>query len=359
MIVMSGLAAIIGSVASGVGNIVANSIQQRQANKQKYEDYMRYARMAGATPSAISAGITQTAAGSSAGFANSIPDVGSTINSAVSADAAQKQSEAAKEEAAAASTRAETERQLGLMKLKFEPAKYFAEIRKSLSEAFKNTKEAFLHGSMKQYYDELTKDVQQVRPWKIAGLRQGLLNDMATFGKIIQETHTSKAQEGLFKAQTFQAQTQAELNQAQTQYTASMTLNENLRGFRLQWENSLLSAGIDPNKPFWENTARLMYTNPTLFTKRMDMFISALGNVDSRLQENLGEHYKRNLAFGVGLYQLDKWRQNRLNNRNMRNNNTMRTIQGFIPFLGGSSSPEPSLGPISKVPWYLKEDYYY
>lgn len=359
MIVMSGLAAIIGSVASGVGNIVANSIQQRQANKQKYEDYMRYARMAGATPSAISAGITQTAGGSSAGFANSMPDFGSTINSAVSADAAQQQAAAAKEEAAAATTRAETDRQIGLMRLRLEPAKYFADIRKSLSEAFKNTKEAFLHGTMTQYYNELTKDVQQVRPWKLAGLRQGLLNDMATYGKIIQETKTSKAQEGLFHAQAFQAQTQGELNQAQTQFTASQTLNENLRGFRLQWENSLLSAGIDPNKPFWENTARLMYTNPTLFSKRMDMFISALGNVDSRLQENLGEHYKRNIAVGVGLYQFDKWHQKRLNNRNMRNNNAMRTIQGFIPFLGSSSSPEPSLGPISKVPWYLKDDYYY
>lgn len=358
MIVMSGIGAIIGSVAAGVGNIVANSIQQRQASKQKYEDYMRYARMAGATPSAISSGLTQTAAGSSAGFANSLPDIGSTINSAVSADAAQKQSEAAKEEAAAATTRAETDRQIGLMRLRLEPAKYFADIRKSLSEAFKNTKEAFLHGSMTQYYNELTKDVQQVRPWKLAGLRQGLLNDMATYGKIIQETRTSKAQEGLYYAQTFQAQTQGELNQAQTQLTASHTLNENLRGFRLQWENSLLSAGIDPNKPFWENTARLMYTNPTLFSKRMDMFISALGNVDSRLQENLGEHYKRNIGIGIGLHYLNKVHQQNANSRSMRFRNFAQGIGSLIPFAGfGSSASE--VGPISKVPWYLKDDYYY
>lgn len=356
MIVMLGaLASVIGSGISAYANWRANEkaySNQRALNRQKYEDMIHYAKLNGATPSSIVSGITGSAGGSVPTVStsnNPTPDFGSTLSSSVNADASQKQAVAAQNQSQAALTNAETERQLALMKLQFEPAKYFADIRKSLADAFKSTKEAFLHGSMKQYYDELTKDVQQVRPWKLAGLRQGLLNDMATFNKIVQDTNTSKAQEGYFKAGAVELGTRSDLNRAETEKTYSEKLNIDLQGFRLQWENTLLSYGIDPNKPFWENTSRLMFTNPSLFRKRMDMFISSLNAVDERLQFNLGEHYKRNIALGVGLYQFDKWHQQRKNMRNMRNNNTMRTVQGFIPFLGGSTAPVSSSVPL--MPW--------
>lgn len=345
-------ASLIGSAVSGVANAISNHYQQQSASDIKYNDFIRYARSVGATPTSLVQGITGTAGGSSPGFANSVPDFGQTLSSAVSADASQKQSEAAKEEASAASVRAETDRQLGLMHLRLDPWKYLADIRKSLSEAFKNTKEAFLHGSMKDYYDELTTDIRKVRPWKLAGLAQGLLNDMATYNKIVQETRTSKAQEGYYGAASYEASTRGDLNKATTDLTYTQSLNESLKGFRIQWENSLLSNGIDPNKPFWENTARLMYTDPKLFNKRMDMFINSLQSVDGKLQDNLGSHYKRNIMIGAGLHYLGKIRQQRLNNRNYRNNNTMRTISSFIPFLGGSSSPEPTP---TYLPWYLED----
>ena len=336
------LGAIIGSAASGIANLGSNLVQQNAAGRMKYEQLISAARGVGATPTSIVQGITGTAGGSVASAPNSFPDVGSTINSAISSDAAQKESQAAKEQAAAATVRAETDRQLGLMRLRLDPQKYFADIQKSLSEAFKNTKEAFLHGSMKQYYDDLTTDIQKVRPWKLAGLAQGLLNDMATYNKIVQETRTSKAQEGYFDAAAYQASTQGDLNKANTELTYSQSLNESLRGFRLQWENDLLSVGIDPNKPFWENTARLMYTNPNLFNKRMDMFVSSLNAIDSRLQENLGEHYKRNAALGFAAYKLDSWLNQRRTDRSRRFNEALRSISSFIPLAGGSSSFNPN-----------------
>ena len=328
------LAGVAGSALTGLMNVGSNILQQDAANRSKYASYISAARSVGATPAAIAPGITGTAAGGVAPAPNSFPDLGSTLNQSVSADAAQKQSEAAKEEAAASTVRAETERQLGLMRLRWEPQKYFSDIQKSLAEAMNQTKEAFLHGSMKKYYDELTTDIQKVRPWKLAGLAQGLLNDMATYNKILQETRTSKAQENYLGSAAYQAETQGDLNKANTELTYTQDLNEGLRGFRLQWENTLLSNGIDPNKPFWENTARLMYTNPGLFEKRMNMFVSSLNSLDGKLQENLGEHYKRNIAIGIGAYQFNKIRQQNLNNRSMRNNNTMQTISKFLPFLG-------------------------
>lgn len=338
---MSGFGgALAASAASGMLNVGSNILQQHAANRLKYNDFISAAQSVGATPTSIIQGITGTAGGSVAPAPNSMPDLGTTLNQSVSADAAQKQSEAAKEEAAAASVRAETDRQLGLMRLKFEPKKYFADIQKALSESFKNTKEAFLHGSMKKYYDELTIDIQKVRPWKIAGLAQGLLNDMATYNKIVQETRTSKAQEGYFNAAAYQATTQGDLNKAYTDLTYSQSLNESLRGFRLQWENTLLSHGIDPTKSFWENTARLMYTNPQLFNKRMDMFVGSLNSIDSRLQENLGEHYKRNIAIGIGAYQFNKIHQQNANNRSMRFRDVTSGIGSLIPFAGGST-PAP------------------
>lgn len=353
------VAALIGSAISAGGNLYANQQayqNQRALNKQKYEDMIKYAQQYGATPSSIISGITGSAGGAVPAAStsnNPIPDFGSTLSNAVTASASQKQAVAAQDTASAAMTNAETERALGLMRLQFEPQKYFADIRKALSEAFNNTKEAFLHGSMKDYYDELTKDVQQVRPWKISGLMQGLLNDMATYNKIVQETKTSKAQEGYFGASAYEARTQGKLNEANTEKTYSETLNIGLQGFRLQWENTLLSYGIDPNKPFWENTSRLMYSNPNLFQKRMNMFISSLNLIDNKLQYNLGNNYKRNIAVGYGLYKLNQIHQKNANNRSYRFSNFGHTISSFIPFAGGSA---PSAVPSTAgVDWWLKD----
>lgn len=357
---MSGIAAVIGSAATGLSNIYSNRKSfeyQRALNKQKYTDMISFAQKYGATPSAVIQGITGSAGGAvptASSSNNPMPDLGQSLSSMVSAGAAQRQAGAAEDQAKAALTTAETERQLGLMKLRWEPEKYFADIRKSLAQAFESSKNAFLHGSMRQYYDELTKDVQQVRPWKIAGLRQSLLNDMATFGKILQETKTSKAQENYFGAAAYEARTQGGLNEALENKAWTETLNESLKGFRLQWENSLLSYGIDPTKGFWENTGRLMYTHPNLFRQRMDMFISGLNAIDNKLQMNLGEHYKRNAAIGYGLYKLNQLYNKNANSRSYRNSNAARVISSFIPFLGGSSVPSVGVsGP--GVDWWLKD----
>lgn len=355
---IAGGSGVIGSGISAIANHYENKLafeRQKQLNKQNYIDYVDAAKAAGATPAAIAQGLVGGGAGSmptTSTSNNPVPDFGASMASGVSAAANLKQSAAAQDNANAALTNAETERMLGLMKLKFEPAKYFADIRKSLAQAFESTKNAFLHGSMKQYYDELTKDMQQVSPWKLAGLRQSLLNDMATFNKILQETRTSKAQEGYFKAGAYELGTRSDMNKSQTEKNYAEAWNEHLRGFRIQWENTLLSYGIDPNKPFWENTARLMYTEPDLFKKRMDMFVSSLNTLDGRIQENLGEHYKRNAALGYGLYKLNQIHQKNANARAYRFGVLGNTISSFIPFAGGSM---PSPVSDTELPWYMDD----
>lgn len=348
-----GAAALIGSGISSAANLIGNEIayrRQMQLDDYKYRNMIDFAKSQGATPSALVSGVTG-AAGSMPQVSSSnnpVGDLGQTMTNAVSAKAAEGNAQAA-------ITNAETERNLALMKLKFEPMKYFADIRKSLAEAFESTKHAFLHGSMKSYYDELTKDVQMVRPWKLAGLRQGLLNDMAKFGQILQETKTSKAQEGYFKSASHELETRADLNQANTSLVYSQSLNESLRGFRLQWENTLLSYGIDPSKPFWQNTANLMMTQPKLFQQRMDMFITALNAVDNRIQDNLGEHYKRNIVAGLGLYKLNQIHQMNANARSYRGSNAVNTISKLIPFLNLGSGVSAA-SPINDdwFDWYSK-----
>lgn len=355
-----GAAAVIGSGVATAGNLLANERsykQQERLDKIKYKDYVEAMHGVGATPTSTIQGLVGSGVGSvpaASSSNNPVSDFGQSLSSGVSAEASLKQAVAAQDNATAALTNAETERTLALMKLRFEPAKYFADIRKSLAEAFQATKNAFLHGSMQKYYEELTKDVLQVRPWKLAGLRQGLLNDMATFGKILQETKTSKALEGYYKSGAYELATRAEMNLSQKEKNYAEAWNEHLRGFRIQWENTLLSYGIDPTKPFWENIGRLMYTNPKIFKDRMDMFISGLNLIDNRLQLNLGEHYKRNITAGYGLYKLNQIHQKNANSRSFRNNNAVSTISKIIPILGGV--PIPAVGESGPgVDWWLKD----
>ena len=336
----SGGAGILGATISAIANHRENRLafeRQKELNKQNYEDYINYAHSLGATPSSIIQGLTHGSQGSmptvSSG-GNPVPDLGESFSSGVSAAAAAEQ-------AHAANTSANSQRDINLMRLQFEPHKYFADIQKSLSEAFKNTKEAFLHGSMKQYYDELTTDIQKVRPWKLAGLRQGLLNDMAKFDQIVQDTRTSKAQEGYFKSSAYEAQTRGDMNISQKELNYGHLFNINLEGYRLQFENTLRSYGIDPNKRFWDNTLNLMQYNPDLFKRRMDMFLSALNSVDNKIQDSLGEHYKRNIAIAGGLYELNKIHQANANARSLRNKNALQGVSALIPFLGGVSEPAP------------------
>ena len=354
-----GAAAIIGSSVSTAGNIIANErafSQQKELNRVRYDDLLHYLKSEGATPSSIVSALGGGAAGNIPAAStsnNPVSDFGSSLSQGIHASAHEKEAAAAQDNANAALTNAETERQLALMKLRFEPGKYFADIKKALSEAFMNTQQAFLHGSMKHYYDELTKDVQQVRPWKIAGLRQGLLNDMATFGKIIQETKTSKALQGYYEAGSRELDSRVDVNKSQAYKNWNEGLNESLRGFRIQWENTLLSYGIDPTRPFWDNTARLMYTQPELFRKRMDMFISSLNSIDERIQLNLGEHYKEEIAAGYGLYKLNQIHQKNANMRSYRNGKAFNVISKLIPFLGGAKGVPGVVGADdeSLMPW--------
>lgn len=339
---VSGGAGVLGTTISAIANARENRKafeRQKELNKQNYEDYINYARSLGATPSSIIQGLTHGSQGSmpsvSAG-GNPVPDLGQSFSSGVSAAAAADQ-------AHAANTSADSQRDINLMRLKFEPQMYFANICKSLSEAFRNTKEAFLHGSMKQYYDELTTDIMKVRPWKLAGLRQGLLNDMAKFFQIVQETKTSKSQEGYYKSAAYELQTRGDLNISQKELNYGQLFNVNLEGFRLQFENTLRAYGIDPNKRFWDNTFNLMSYNPDLFKRRMDMFLSALNTIDNRIQDSLGQHYKRNIAIAGGLYKLNQIHQSNANARSYRGKNALQGISALIPFIGGTPSVDYAL----------------
>lgn len=351
---IGGGASLIGSAAAAMFNHRENRLQferQKELSRLQYENYLKYSRLAGATPTSIVQGLTHTAGAGVPGVSSSgnpAPDFGQSLASGVSSFASQR-------EADAANVEANSNKLISDMKLMFEPWKYFADIRKSLADAFNANKQAFYYGSMSRYYNELTTDVQKVRPWKIAGLVQGLLNDMATYNKIVQETATSKAQEGYFKSASKELETRSDLNTSMSYYYWNKTQNEALEGVRLQFENTLLAAGIDPSRSFWENTLRLAITDPSMFKRRMDMFITSLNDIDGKIKQNLGDNYKRNIVAGVGMYKLNQIIQKNKNSRSYRSANAIQSISKLIPFLNlGSSVPSVGVsGP--GVDWWLKD----
>lgn len=346
----AGAGTAIGSVISAIANSYENErayARQVHLNKLKYHDYINYARQVGATPTAIAQGLTGAGAGNmptTSTGGNPAPDIGQSFASGISAAANLRS-------AGAAETTAESNAEINRMRLIFEPGKYLADTEKSLAEAFKNHKEGFMYGSMKRHFDELVTDLQAVRPWKIAGLQQGLINDMARYDEIVQNTKTLKAQEKNYNASSYELYTRGDLNIANKEESFARQFNINLESVRLQFENTLRAVGIDPNKPFWDNTFKLASYDPKAFKERMDLFIQSLQLLDNRIQENLGEHYKRNAGLLYGAYTLDKYIQNRKTQIAMRNAQALKAVSSIISFLGGSSSLPGSAG----VDWWLKD----
>ena len=341
---------IIGSTISAISNSRENRKafeRQKVLDRLSYENFIKYSRQVGATPAAIAQGLTGAGAGTvptASTGGNPVPDLGASFSNGISAAANLRS-------AGAAETTAESNAEINRMRLIFEPGKYLADTEKSLAEAFKNHKEGFMYGSMKRHFDELVTDLQQVRPWKIASLKQGLLNDMARFDEILQNTKTLKAQERNYNASSYELRTRGDLNIANKEESYARQFNINLESVRLMFENNLRAAGIDPNKSFWDNTFKLASIDPKVFKERMDLFIQSLSILDNRIQENLGEHYKRNAGLLYGAYTLDKYIQNRKTQKAMRNAQALRAVSSLIPFLGGSFDVPSSAG----VDWWLKD----
>lgn len=336
----------VGTAVSSGANILNNYLAyrwQKKLNRQRYQDMLDYASQYGATPTAKIQGITGSAGGSMPTVStsnNPVGDLGQSYLGAVQATAAQRQAGAAESASDAALTNAETERQIALMRLKFEPGKYLADIRKALSDVYANNASAFSSLHQGRYFAELANDLVQVRPWKIASMRQGLLNDIATYDKILQDIKTGKAQEQMYKSSANELDTRSDVNKGSAKFLYYQTKNEALRGVQLQFENDLRKYGIDPNKGFWENTFRLMYTDPKTFKQRTDCFVEALNIIDGRLQDNLGEHYKRTAILGYGLYKLNDIHQKNANARSYRFKNGIDVISSLIG--AGIGSPRYS-----------------
>lgn len=338
------------SIGSGLGNIAATAANyyaqkslMRQQNELMWDNFKR----AGATPAAIAAGVTGNASSPSAPTVstggNPFPDLGQTAIGAQNANTQQAVGQ--------------SNIDVNTMRLMFEPQKYYADCSKALAEAYSSTKQAMMYGSMKQNYDELNKDLRLLRPWKIASAYQTLVNDMQQYNNLVSEENKNKSETARNYAQAEDYRTHADVNrhtlpvldaqkdlyEDQSKFYRQSAYNLHLSSFRTKWENDLLSQGIDVNQPFWENCKRLMYTDPQRFKTHMDVFIKSLNILDNKLQENLGEHYKRNIALAGLAYGYNNIHQKNSNNRAYRLGIIARSISSFIPFAGGSMPLSPEL----------------
>lgn len=323
------------SIGTGLGNIAATAVNyfaqrslMRRQNEMMWDNFKR----AGATPAAIAAGVTGNASSPSAptvsSGGNPFPDLGQTAIGAQNANTQQSVGQ--------------SEIDINHMRLMFEPAKYYADCQKALAEAFASSKQGLMFGSMKDNFDELNKDLRMIRPWKINSAKQTFMNQLREYDNLIAENGRIKSETYRNYEQGYEAHSQGDLNYQLRDESSQRMFNLSLDQFRKQWELDLLSQGIDVNQPFWENTKRLMYTNPELFKKRMDLFVKSLNILDNKLQDNLGEHYKRNIALATAAYGLNKIHQQNANSRAYRLGTIAHSISSFIPFAGGG--PAPVLG---------------
>lgn len=345
------------SIGSGMGNIAAttaNYFFQKSLMKQQNEMMWDNFKRSGATPAAIAAGVTGNASSPSAptvsSGGNPFPDLGQTAIGAQNANTQQAVGQ--------------SQIDVNTMRLLFDPKKYYADCQKALAEAFSSSQQAMMYGSMKENYDELNKDLRALRPWKIGSAYQGLVNLMAEYNNIVAKEGLIKSETSRNYAQAEDYRTHADVNrhtlpvldaqkdyyEDQGKFYRQSAYNLHLSSFRTKWENDLLSQGIDVNQPFWENCKRLMYTDPDQFKRNMDVFIKSLNILDNKLQENLGEHYKRNIALAGLAYGYNNIHQKNQNNRMYRLGIMARSIASFIPFAGAGSMP---LSPALASPDYF------
>lgn len=332
------------SAGSGVANLGSNLISaeiQKSLLNNQYKQYFENMYAAGATPTSIIQGLTGTSVNSTPTAStggNPFSDLGQTTIGAQNAQTNEN--------------KADSDIEVNRMRLRFDPQKYIADIEKALSESFKSTMEGDTSKSLRQLYDEQRDVLRQTKPWNLAKLKQGLLNDIALYDEIQSNIKKNYSESYRNYQQGYEAYTQGDLNnqlgfesQSRERYNDAMTDESYNRGesiildnFQRRWRNTLLNSGIDPNSSFSQNMLRLSVTDPKRFDSAASSFIRAVGYLDDRLKENLGDHYKRNIAIGVGMHYLN----NRLGEHNTKQSQRFQnygsTISSFIPFTSGRTT---------------------
>lgn len=339
---IGGGASIIGSAIAGYFNSRENEKQfqrQRQLGKEQYQNYIDYAHKVGATPASIAQGITHAGAASMptvSASGNPVPDIGGSLASGISSAASQRS-------ATASNISAISDKEINDMKLTFEPAKYYADVQNALSQSLNQFKQSLYYGSLKEHYDELNKDLRNLRPWKLAQAQQTFLNLTATYDNIVQDTATKKSEESRNYAQEEDFRTHANVNRAEEGRIYQDTYNMQLDQYSKQWEIGLLAQGINVKQPFFENLKRWMFTDPERFKACMGFLTQTIQSLDNKLQENLGEHYKRNALLGFAAY---KYLQHRSGVKSQQRQMFGNIVRSALPLVisAATGSPAPILG---------------
>lgn len=321
MVALGALAAI-SAGSQIIGKTLDYNFQRQLYNQQtNYPELMEKMRAAGISPAAAAQGISGSPGNSMPSFSGS----GSMgLADVISAHASQREAETNKE-------RADIQNQFDKLKMFWQPKLWRSEVNESYSRLMKNASESKYFKELGAYYKESKDALHELRPWNLNQAIQTLSNLEATYNEIIsrinknkQDTRTSSAMEGYYNTLSDK--------------TFSEKLNIDLQGFQQMWVNDLLSVGINPNQPFYENLKRLMFTQPEKFNTVLSDFVGSLNHLDNLFKQKLGTHYKRNLAIGAGLMYLQG---RHLKNNNLRSatfRNVLSGIGSVIPFTGGTSS---------------------
>lgn len=208
---------------------------------------------------------------------------------------------------------------------------FFQQIQESISRTLHNNSLSSMTRAQTSLFLEEAETLRSKRPWEIATLTAGLF-------KIQQDINESRSRE-FFNYESGKTQSSLRsLYGSETELNYSKKFNEDLRGFELLFENDLRSYGWNPNSPFWQNVGRMAVTHPKDASKLIDNFELLLGDLDNRCKETFGNHYKRNVGIGAGLYLLNRHIQNG-KDRTLRRLNSLTSILGNVIPLAHPSQP--------------------
>lgn len=202
---------------------------------------------------------------------------------------------------------------------------FFMQIQESISRVLHNNALSSMTRAQTSLFLEEAETLRSKRPWEIDTLKAGLY-------KIQQDINESRSRE-FYNYESGKTQPYLRnLYTSESEFNYSKKFNEDQRGFELLFENDLRMHGWNPNSPFWQNVGRLSVTHPKDASRLIDNFELFLGDLDNRCKETFGNHYKRNVGIGAGLYLLNRHIENGKDHALRRLNSLTSILGNVIPF---------------------------
>ena len=319
---------LIGAGLSQLGNYINSRRSVNQA-KELYDYQTDYKKLmdkmiaAGINPGAAAQGLSGATPSMAVPSTPSSPDTSSLGLQAAQIGAIPSEVQGRLAEAEYKKSQAEETYQ----RMNFNPGLWSSQIVETWSRWKNNIEQSKYYSSLRGYYDELKTNLVRFRPWELAKLQKSLA---------VMDSEISK-------------------NYSIGRQADSHSFFIEQQSFEQMWRNQLLSAGVNPSMPIWENIKRICLLNPDKGRVFLENATDLVRMLDDKAKENLGENYKRNALIVGGLHYLN----NRLGQHNTAKTARFRNLAvgvgSLIPLTGGLGSAGIPIAPYVNN-WHVNDN---